>query len=248
MVTIRSNTIILGSVISCEFSKTAVKAIPINVFEVECISPSHEQGVVSVALVLDNGTFKADDTSFEYYRPMTVSAVSPNMINSRSTTIVTLIGENFAGFEPLCFFGDLSAAATFVSSTTAMCLVPTLRISGDLQRWIVSISATYYGVTVAAESAVSLTLFNGLLATLKSKTVRSGAKVLIHMHSSNPFSAAVCVLGSRSLGQADFISSSLSACRLPHTSPGNYTLNLFTEGIPIMNTILHLEIITFMSI
>ena len=87
-----------GSPIDCVFGEiTKVEGVVVSSEEVLCVSPSHKEGVVSLALdVRGSGAILSSSLKFMYDPPLLATSLLPQRGVSGETLAITVAGEGFA--------------------------------------------------------------------------------------------------------------------------------------------------------
>lgn len=97
-------------------------------FEVVCITPPQQPGIVNVRVSTNGQQYSSDSKTFEYYSAESVTSVNPPTGVIQGGYTVFLRGTNFMNSTTLtCMFGLNLAPANYISEGEISCIVPSSR-------------------------------------------------------------------------------------------------------------------------
>ena len=95
----------------------------------ECASPGHHPGIIYLEISANGQQFSTSEAQYEYYPPVTVTAIFPYRGTSEGGLTVYVTGTNFRVKAPQhvqCRFNTTTVDATVESSTLLRCHTPAL--------------------------------------------------------------------------------------------------------------------------
>jgi hypothetical protein len=106
----------------CRFDDFTSPAVFLNASAVECYTPSHATGFVTVEYSNNGVSFTAAGLAFEYYMPMLASAVKPLYATASGGTLITVSGAAFTAraVAPSCRIGGLEAPAEYTGTLCSL--------------------------------------------------------------------------------------------------------------------------------
>jgi hypothetical protein len=131
------------SELSCRFGLVYTTAEFISENEVKCVSPSHIEGSVEVALIVGE-VESSKKFDFKYVTSAKVTSVFPLVGDMNGGTLITVEGSGFLKSLDLlapsmnCMFGNKSVIATIISDTRLTCLSP-LVINQEIVSFFINI-------------------------------------------------------------------------------------------------------------
>ena len=117
--------------LSCKFGTIGPVAGRYSSFEnMHCITPGHISGVVPFTISANRGQFFSEGLFFEFQENLAVTGVVPRSGLDMGSTPVFVMGTNFVNSISLsCVFGKEIVQATFLTSTSLMCVSPPQPVS-----------------------------------------------------------------------------------------------------------------------
>eukprot|EP01038_Epipyxis_sp_PR26KG_P007209 gene7209-9837_t len=111
--------------ISCMFDSVKVLAKVLNTSAIQCLTPFHVNGTVSVGVDVGGYSINGTDIYFEFIKPIYIDTVYPSNPICNELSNLTVFGSGFHfDQEILCVFGDKSTRATFISEEKVVCFTP----------------------------------------------------------------------------------------------------------------------------
>ena len=117
------------SVLYCRFgSLPPVEGLYLSTTRVQCVSPMHQIGSVSIEVTTNGVDYSEDMVQYRYYASPAVSHVVPSSGPTEGGTVVSVYGRNFIDSDSLnCRFGnDSVVSGRWVSSDRVECAMPAL--------------------------------------------------------------------------------------------------------------------------
>ena len=118
---------------ACRFDDVIVPALYVSSSVAKCKAPSRQNvaGLVNVAVSNNGHHFSAASATFNYEKPLVITAVLPSRGPSFGQTPVNARGLNFVNSSLLsCRFGTVIVSATFQSASSIVCVAPSIRAFG----------------------------------------------------------------------------------------------------------------------
>ena len=117
--------------LSCKFGTIGPVAGRYSSFEnMHCVTPGHISGVVPFTISANRGQFFSEGLFFEFQENLAVTGVVPRSGLDMGNTPVFVMGTNFVNSISLsCVFGKEIVQATFLTSTSLMCVTPPQPVS-----------------------------------------------------------------------------------------------------------------------
>ena len=146
LITITAANFLNTTQLSCGFDTTSVPATYISSTVIQCITPPHDQGVVSVNVTNDGYEFVELPETFTYTLPInvTVSSLSPIVGWTTGGSLISIQADNFLNTTELsCMFDTSVVSATYVSASNITCLTPihtngtvNVSVTNDGYEWV----------------------------------------------------------------------------------------------------------------
>ena len=117
--------------LSCKFGTIGPVAGRYSSYEnMHCVTPGHISGVVPFTISPNRGQFFSEGLVFEFQENLAVTGVVPRSGLDMGNTPVFVMGTNFVNSISLsCVFGKEIVQATFLTSTSLMCVSPPQPVS-----------------------------------------------------------------------------------------------------------------------
>jgi Ca2+-binding EF-hand superfamily protein len=208
----------------CFFGGVAVHAHHEAMNEISCTTPGGNVGPVQLRINHLASTSSHYASEFIYMELASLDSLSPSMGPVQGNSVVTIVGQDLQSTTPSkCFFGKEGVMATTVSSSALLCRSPPM-LGFDL----VTVSVALNGIDSSVQTRVFTYFAPVRLLSLKPAVVSSGMLALIEISGESFFEHVryECILGTSSVGLAEWRSSSSVACSSPALSPGNFTLEV----------------------
>ena len=209
----------------CRFGEIEVPAVRVSSSFVNCTTPQHDAGVVTVEMS-DNGVdFSSDQISFLYQDTVNVHSIAPGVIPANSTVAFRVLGSNFLPAST-CQINDgiVAMYASFISPNEIICVfdgtqelgTANVRVSNNLQDFTESYS------TISIEETWTVQSLDPVMGP-----ARGGTPVQVTGKNFVDGKGLTCRFGTGSApASARFISSTQLECRAPPHSAANVTLEV----------------------
>ncbi|KAJ1484295.1 hypothetical protein T484DRAFT_1894602, partial [Baffinella frigidus] len=212
---------------------------------VECITPSHGLGLVSVSIVEGSVSSQALGTAeFEYIADVEVMAVIPSFGAQGGGTLVSVIGASFSGESVSCSFGAMgSVSAMLVSSSLLLCSSPTVsEVSTSHTDGSVEVQVSNNGVDYSSTGARFSFVADVHVDGISPGSVSAG-DTMIGVYGGGFMSSESlrCRLGSNQHVAARYISSSHVTCSTSSLRRGNYSVSVTFNGADFYSGAFELE-------
>ena len=228
VVTVNASFFTNSTSVACAFDATTTAAAYVSSTQLNCTTPPHQAGVVSVSVTNDGATWWLLSTEYTYVPDVTVTAVAPMRGPKTGGTDVTVTGSNLDVFSPLyCDFDGQLVEAVQTDNSTVVCQSPaSLLAPQDDSEYSATFAVTYNGQEEVAwlVSAVtqSFTYDNLSVVSVAPQAGSALGGTLVSVVSAGVYSASdayYCAFGDPSAPQsivtAVFMSSDLLHCTTP---------------------------------
>ena len=231
------------SVLYCRFgSLPPVAGLYLTSTRVQCISPMHQIGSVSIEVTTNGVDYSEDMVQYRYYASPAVSHVVPSSGPTDGGTVISVYGRNFIDSDSLnCRFGNESVVSgRWVSSDRVECESPkqytgrlTLKIANNGVDYVsCGFYTFYYG-------ALKFNIIPHFAAS------SGGTQVRLHLYQGavDPFDSLKCRFGVF-IVDAVFVNSTTILCTAPMHDLGTASVALSRNGIDFaksQTTLLYIE-------
>ena len=216
----------------CYFNGTEAYTTVIDSTKIYCRSPpAHAVGDIDVWIGDSHMSVTSNKAFFSYFGNYLMERVEPVHGPEHGGTIVAIIGSNFANTDSLaCRFGSSFhslSKAIYVHSSLIRCIAPANELG------TVNIALSFDGTSFKeSKNAVFEYRRQIVVAGIEPKfgPVYGGTKVFVSgMYFYND-SHLSCAASGRVFAAAEYINSSMVACRMPVSSASTITLQLSSDG------------------
>ena len=228
----------------CRFGATTVDAIYVTSGLINCTSPSHKPGSVSVEVSDDANSFSATNVTFLFRRTTTLYSVMPHVGPTLASTRVTVVGARLFHGSTCSVGGMAASSATWVSHTELICVIPA-RLAGVYNVHVVGSQGEVGSGTLVFSYShpVHVARQHPQLGP-----VRGGTMVRVAGEHFVAGPGLMCRFGDGAPVAARWISSVLLECTArPHPS-GNATLDVTANGQDFTSSQLHFEYVAEMDV
>ena len=229
----------------CFFGEIKVSAYILTKKSIACITPKSQAGKFQVRVSLDGENTFQGDHFFTFFTPIMVKTVYPRVVIN--DTMIILRGERFRFDLPIqCSFGGTtSAQATVISSTEATCKF--VATTEDFGR--ASVSLVTSDNVLASFGVSDLSVLHHPLVEISSAeplygSLLGGQSFELHVSGSSEATKERfpihCQFGDK-VTLTTFDESLVSCTTPPSNAPGNVSLSLSYNGLPLSSNSLVFE-------
>ena len=174
----------------CQFGRfsAATRGIFVNSRYIECLSPSHNPGIVSLSISNNGMDFSPSTAEYEFYGRVFIYSISPLQGTVAGGTTVKIRGSGFIFSSLLrCKFGDREVGASFIDSENIRCISPQ-HLNGS-----VILSVTNNGYNFESFENVFTYINSPILSMVVPSFVTEGAATSLHIHGKSLTNQSICI-------------------------------------------------------
>ncbi|RHY06038.1 hypothetical protein DYB36_004569, partial [Aphanomyces astaci] len=116
----------------CVFGTEFVAATFVNFDTIECVSPPHAPGSVSLGVSANGKDIVSFEAVLEYHQSGSVTAITPTTgsVDGNSVVVAVVSSNNLLSSAVFCKFGSIEVRAAAINTSAVSCLSPRARTCG----------------------------------------------------------------------------------------------------------------------